>query len=131
MKKIFIIFIVFILIFKFIIFYDNYKFEEEAKYSIGIQNLLNIKIIEQGATQAPPSDYIVFKVKNKEDLIPITNDYQKVFPNKEKINIKISKYLSHFDLEKSYYIKVFEHRKKFREALIQEDIVIYVLTYSN
>jgi len=111
----------------------NSSFSEKAKDIIDIHSLSNIKILDEGETQEPSIHYVIFQVERKEDLYYLTDRYQKILPSVKvkKEDESVSFLLKYFNFREKYYRQVFNHKSEFQEVFIQNNIIIFMLTYSN
>ena len=114
---------------------DNISIEKRAKEFSGISRIEDIKVVDSGATQEPPSDYIVFEVTSSIELEKIKKYYQLIKSN--KLNSKDTNYFNHptkkyIDYSKDYFVK--DTTKKngdFLEAIVQDNMVVFTVFYSN
>ena len=104
---------------------------EQAKKKIGIESINGVQVLEKGSTQETGTDYIIFKVKNKNNLRTIVKDYQEISSfNSQGNNPNLLKIFKYFDKDKKYYLRDIDIKEKNIEIFIQEDIIIYIIDYS-
>ena len=111
----------------------NSSFSEKAKDIIGIDTLSNVEILDEGEIKEPSIAYIVFQVEKKEELYFLIDNYQKIPAGvkSKKIDKSISYPLKYINFKEKYYRQAFKNKSEFQEVFIQNNIIIFILTYSN
>jgi len=127
MKKLLIILIIIISY----LWFSKDSFIEQAKKEIGIESISNIQVIEKGSDKNSRTDYVIFKINNKNILSTIIKNYQEISSfNSQGNNPNLLKVFKYFDKNKKYYEKDINLEEKNVEIFIQKNIIIYTVDYT-